>query len=90
MCVCTTRLSGALRGQKMTSGPLGLELQTGVGHQVSAGNQTSPGLLREQLVLLTTRSTLQPHDGLSYLRGKDGRLALWSPEYSMSRSHHVG
>lgn len=38
-------------------------------------------------ILLTTDPTLQSHDGLSYLRGKDEHSALRKPEYSISLTH---
>lgn len=40
MCLYTLCMSGALRGAKKTLDPLLLELQTTVGHQMSAGNQS--------------------------------------------------
>ena len=40
ICMCTTHVPAAFRGQKRASDSLGLELQTVVSHHVDAGNWT--------------------------------------------------
>lgn len=40
MCLCTTFVHGVHGGQKRLEDPMGLELQTGVGHHVGAESGT--------------------------------------------------
>jgi hypothetical protein len=56
VCVCVC-VPGAHRGQKRTSEPQKLELQTVGSHHMVLG--IKPGSLCEQLVLLTTELSLQ-------------------------------
>lgn len=74
MCVCCPQWP------EEDFGSSGTRIANYCGPPMGAGNwKSNPGPLQEKHVLLTTEPILQPHDGLSYARGKDEHGALWNP-----------